>query len=348
MNVKLHHSSSTGVGPAFFTVIVPMYNMEQYIEECLKSVLDQSFHSVELIVVDDGSADGSVAKCLALMDRGHEYILLGQSQSGPNIARNLALEYASGRYVLFMDADDRLNSSALQILHDEMIRYPQTDVTSFGYTFFDDETGVVRAGACPKRRHLRGGDIFVEALAGKDFAGVCWNKCFRRTLLADNHISFVPDQVHGRDLLFSRTTALHAIDWRSLDAVVYESRFRSGSFSRSFSERNIQSAINVAQYHMIIFQDAAVSRGVLPELNYAIYRHLRYIVLLAAFRAGNYSDFKELLSIVRDSPLWRPTAYLFGSRHDRVVGRFTSLLAVQPALCWFVSRMLKRLDFEPY
>jgi len=325
-----------------------MYNMEKYIEECLVSVLKQPFNSIELIVVDDGSTDGSVAKCLDLMVRGYQYILIGQRQGGPNIARNLALNIASGSYVLFIDADDRLSSSVLQLLHDEMIRFPQTDVTSFGYTFFDDETGAIRAGACPPRRHLKNGNIFLEALTGKDFAGVCWNKCYKRTLLSGNDISFVPDQVHGRDLLFSRTVALHAVEWRSLNAVVYESRFRRGSFSRNFSERNIRSAINVAQLHLKLFRDTAVHRDVLPELNYAIYKHLRYIILLAVFRAGTYRDFKNLLSVVQDSALWRPTNYLFGSRHDKFVGRLTSLLVFQPALCWLLSRLLKRLNYEPY
>lgn len=247
-----------------------------------------------------------------------------------------------------MDGDDRLRTSALQLLHDEMIRSPQAEVTSFGYIFFDDDSGVFRAGASPARRHLIEGDIFVEALVGKDFAGVCWNKCYRRTLLVDNHISFIPDQVHGRDLLFSRTVALHAREWRSLDAVLYESRFRVGSFSRSFGEPNIRSAIEVAQYHLRIFQDVALDRGVYPDLNYSIYRHLRYIVLLAAFRGRNYSDFKYLLTIVQNSSLWRPEVYLFGSRHDTLIGRFTSLLVIQPAFCWLLSRLLKRLNYEPY
>lgn len=83
MNVKPHESIGTRGSPAFFTVIVPMYNMEQYIEESLRSVLDQPFHSVELIVVDDGSVDGSVENCLNLMRLGYEYILLGQRQGGP-------------------------------------------------------------------------------------------------------------------------------------------------------------------------------------------------------------------------------------------------------------------------
>jgi glycosyltransferase involved in cell wall biosynthesis len=335
-------------GTPFFSVIVPMYNVERYIDECLQSVLLQKFRSIELIVIDDGSTDESVANCLALMDQGHEFLLLGQRQAGPNVARNLALQHAMGKYLLFIDADDRLCSSALVLLYEEMIRYPSTDVTSFGYAFFDDETGVSRAGACPPRRLLNSEDIFVEALIGRDFGGVCWNKCYQRGFLNKYNITFIPDKIHGRDLIFSRSVAMHARVWRSLDAVIYESRYRAGSFSRNFGEHNIRSAIEVAHTHIEVFRDAALKRGALPQLNYAIYRHLRYIILLGAFRSNCYSEYKRYFQIIQDSPLWGLPEREVVYRCDRFIDRAMSMLIRLPRFCWAMTRVLKRLNYEPY
>lgn len=332
----------------FFSIIIPMYNVERYIHECLNSVLNQSFRAVELIVIDDGSSDESVSSCLAIMDQGHEFVLLGQRQSGPNAARNLALRHVNGEYVLFMDADDRLSLNSLDLLHEEISRYPDSDVISFGYNFFDDETGCVQTIACPSRRHLTGDDIFIEALTGRDFGGVCWNKCYRYSFLLQNSITFIPDKIHGRDLIFSRSAAFHAKEWRSFDAVLYESRFRSGSFSRNFGEVNIRSAIDVANKHIEVFLDGSMRRGVLPQLNYAIYRHLRYISLLAAFRSHSYSEYKGYFQIVQESIVWSQIERDAVGVCDRIPEKAMSTLVKFPRLCWVVARILKRLNYKPY
>ena len=332
----------------FFSIIIPMYNAERYIHECLNSVLNQSFRAVELIVIDDGSSDHSVSNCLAIMDQGHEFVLLGQRQSGPNTARNLALRHVNGEYVLFMDADDRLSLNSLEILYEEICKYPDSDVTSFGYTFFDDETGYTRTSACPSRRHLIGDDIFIEALTGRDFGGVCWNKCFRYSFLLQNRIAFIPDKIHGRDLIFSRSAAFHAKEWRSFDAVIYESRFSSGSFSRNFGERNIRSAIDVANKHIEVFLDGATRRGSLPQLYYAIYRHLRYILLLSAFRSPSYSEYKRYFQIVQESTVWSQIERNTAGVCDRITEKVMSTLLKFPRLCWVFARILKRLNYKPY
>lgn len=332
----------------FFSIIVPMHNAEKYISESLRSVFNQSFFSIELLVVDDGSTDSSVANCMTLLGEGYEFILLGQEQSGPNVARNLALKHASGKYILFMDADDRLSSSGLELLYSEINKYPAAEVVSFGYIFFDDKTGDVRSAYYPSRRDLRGGDIFLEALIGGDFGGVCWNKCYLHTFLKAHDIFFIPDKIHGRDLIFSRSVALEAREWHSFEVVIYESRFRFGSFSRNFNVDNIRSALDVVDKHIDIFYDAALRRGVLPELYYAIYRHLRYIILLSAFRSKSYYEYYNSFFFVKRSAIWMKSelesGYLFDSIRDRLI----SIVIKFPRLSWFLANVMKHLNYEPY
>lgn len=341
-------SESINVCAPFFSIVVPMYNVEKYIEDCLKSVFSQSFKSVQLIVIDDGSTDASVAKSLALFEQGYEFLLLGQCQKGPNVARNLALEHVKGKYILFMDADDKLADAALEKLHSELCVHPQIDVLSFGYEFFDDDSGSIRAGVRPLKRSLKSDDIFSEALTGRDFGGVCWNKCYGREFLLGNNISFVPDKTHGRDLLFSRTVALRAREWETFEEVIYYSRYRAGSFSRKFSEHNVYSAIDVADMHLKLFHDAAAFRGVVALLNYAIHRHLRYIVLLSAFRAKNYLEFKNHLQILRRSSLVNFLSWQIMSSRGQFLDRVMSALTSMPILCWVLARTLKKFKYEPY
>ena len=87
----------------FFSVIVPVYNRENIIENTLKSIFDQSYEDFEVIVVDDGSSDGTVQ---VLREYSDSIIILEQENAGPGAARNYGLQSAKGRYVAFLDSDD--------------------------------------------------------------------------------------------------------------------------------------------------------------------------------------------------------------------------------------------------
>lgn len=335
-------------GEILFSIIIPMYNVERYIGECLRSVIGQSFCSIEIIVIDDQSSDNSVSNCLVLIDQGYDFILLGQKQAGPNVARNLGMKYATGKYVIFIDADDRLSLNALDRLSTELRQFPETEVISFGYEFFNDETGDSRKVSRPSKRHLKSKDIFIESLRGRDFGGVCWNKCYKRAFLLDRDISFIPDRVHGRDLIFSRAVAFYAEDWRSIDVVLYQSRLRSGSYSRDFSERNINSAIDVATKHLDIFHDGAVVLGAVNDLYYAIHRHLRYIIILSAFRSRSFKEHKSYFNLIQRFSLNSVLKSYSTQNNGRFLNKVIYYLTGNPRLIWTIAKILKSLNYEPY
>lgn len=97
-----------------FSIIVPIYNVESYLKECLDSILAQTYKDFELILINDGSIDtsGEIAKTYA---NSHSFItLFNQENSGQSVARNKGLKSAKGQYIVFVDADDRLDSKALE------------------------------------------------------------------------------------------------------------------------------------------------------------------------------------------------------------------------------------------
>lgn len=97
------------------SIIIPIYNGEQYLESCIKSVLNQTLEDLEIICVDDGSTDGSAQVITHLMSKESRIRLLRQKNRGAGAARNLAIENAEGRYVAFLDADDSyLDRNALE------------------------------------------------------------------------------------------------------------------------------------------------------------------------------------------------------------------------------------------
>lgn len=108
--------------PTLISVVMPCFNAEAYVQEAMLSVLQQSYASIELIIVNDGSTDGSTALIEAMAQRHPERVrLLYQNRVGPNAARNQGLSLAQGNYVAFLDADDYWHPDALAKLHAALI-----------------------------------------------------------------------------------------------------------------------------------------------------------------------------------------------------------------------------------
>src|SRR5208283_3845450 len=91
------------------SVIIPVYNAERYLRECLDSVVNQSLHEIEIICVNDGSTDGSLAILDGYEENDKRFKVISKSDEGQAIARNLALTLVSGEYVVFVDSDDHVD-----------------------------------------------------------------------------------------------------------------------------------------------------------------------------------------------------------------------------------------------
>ncbi|MFQ6752305.1 MAG: glycosyltransferase family 2 protein, partial [Clostridia bacterium] len=121
------------------SVIIPCYNQEKYIKECLNSILNQSFKDFEIIAVDDGSTDNTL-NILKSYERIHSNIIvLTQRNKSAGAARNYGLSRAQGKYLLFMDSDDFLDHEAFAIL-DNITNTEKADIYFYNFRTFDDQT----------------------------------------------------------------------------------------------------------------------------------------------------------------------------------------------------------------
>ena len=121
------------------SVIVPVYKVENYIADTVKSIINQSFKNFELILVDDGSPDNSATiaeKLLSVSDI--DYQIIHTENRGVSAARNTGLESANGQYLIMVDGDDVLTQDFLTVYANLMKRYPEADVYSTSFTIFSD------------------------------------------------------------------------------------------------------------------------------------------------------------------------------------------------------------------
>lgn len=124
---------------AFFSIIIPVYNVAPYLRECLDSILSQTFTDWEAICVDDGSTDGSEEILDEYKTKDSRFKVVHQENSGVSAARNRALDEANGVWVLFLDADDLWSKYLLEYVKSGIDKYPLEKLFRFSYQLFEGE-----------------------------------------------------------------------------------------------------------------------------------------------------------------------------------------------------------------
>ncbi|MBQ9659151.1 MAG: glycosyltransferase family 2 protein [Clostridia bacterium] len=183
-----------------FSIIIPMKNADRYIKNALDSIAQQQFDNIEVLVIDDNSDNTDISKYIVdSWKNKHPNISLKslkttKEQGGPGGARNIGLDNARGEYILFLDADDKLNDNALQNIKNAIDENPDTDVFVLGYQLTrrdqyetDKKTFKAPAGKLQESRFFQ---------IGANTAGTIWNCCFKRTLFGEkdeDKIRFKPN-----------------------------------------------------------------------------------------------------------------------------------------------------------
>lgn len=219
------------------SVIIPVYNAEKYLRQCLDSVINQSLREIEIICVDDGSIDGSTDILLEYAAKDERIRVIAQKNGGPGKARNYALTVAAGEYIIFLDADDWFEWNMLSAMIDTAIRN-EADITICKAERFDDLTGKVLDSAWMLKEQYLPGEAFApEEIAGHLFQftyGQVWDKLYSARFLKKTGITF-PDLRCAEDTAFAYKTLLAAGRIAILPEVKVHYRVNvTGSVSNSF------------------------------------------------------------------------------------------------------------------
>ena len=169
----------------FFSVIIPVFNSEEYIERCLDSILANSFSDFEIIVIDDGSSDCSFLICEKYACKDERINLIHTENKGVSCARNIGLKKASGKYICFVDSDDWIEADYFEKLFFEASRNSFPEVILFDYKEVKKNCVVEKAALLhdfSERKYL---DILYHKIPG-----MLWFGIYKSSLLAKNNLSF--------------------------------------------------------------------------------------------------------------------------------------------------------------
>ncbi len=243
------------------SVVVPIYNVENYLKECLDSLVFQTLENFEVILVNDGSTDRSYEIALDYSRKYNNFKLVSQKNSGLSSARNTGISLAKGEYLYFLDSDDYLEKNTLEILYNTS-KKNNLDVLKFSaFTFHDKEKdfkwdhidGYRYSGIY--RKIYDGNHLFLKTETNGDHYASSCLMLLRRQLIVDRDLRYI-EGIVNEDEFFYFELMLVANRVAILNRPLYFRRYRKGSIMQTddYLNKNRSLCIGIQKINDIIHQ----------------------------------------------------------------------------------------------
>lgn len=179
------------------SIVIPIFNAQKYLKECIDSVLSQTYKNIEIILVNDGSTDCSGKICDSYAEKDTRIKVIHNENQGVSVSRNIGIKEAKGLYITFIDADDFVSEQYIEILY-KLIKNDNAEISMIG----NDEQyeGKIIKTNRKIRKILNSEEIIKMMLEEKYLSAVCWGKMYKKVLFEDQSLKFDKDMKIGEDL----------------------------------------------------------------------------------------------------------------------------------------------------
>ena len=235
--------------------IIPVYNVERYLSECVESILQEMPPQCEIVLVDDGASDRCPEICDRYAAADPRVKVIHKENGGLSSARNAGLAVASGEYVTFVDSDDKIYPEALTAVLD-WIRHETADLCFLGADklYADGTRKDLGEGIDGNRLRGQAREAAIAYLAsGAKYPGSAWSKLYKRSFLTEHQLHFPYDRRYSEDLGFVLDCLLCAERFDAISAPFYQYRQgRDGSITNRISAKNF--------YDLLLFITESVEK----------------------------------------------------------------------------------------
>ena len=270
------------------TVIVPVYNVEHYLDKCLDSVIKQTYKNIEIIVVNDGSTDNSGEICQEYAQKDNRIVYIEKENGGLSDARNAGLDQMTGSYVTFVDSDDWIEQDYVETLYQKITEY-QADIAIGNYYSFDEERSVFLFHILGDSYYEKAHDnvsIFENLYENQEMRSFAlisaWGKHYKARLF--EQLRFDIGKL-GEDGYLNQKVYLLSEKVIYLNKGLYAYRIRKGSLSRIWTEKWMHALVDAMSERITLL----ANMGYPLEKHLAIYRQMLEFSL-ANGQASGLSD----------------------------------------------------------
>ncbi|MCI8273211.1 MAG: glycosyltransferase [Clostridia bacterium] len=262
-----------------YSVIIPIYNMEKYLEECINSIVIQKRDDVEIILINDGSTDNSLDICYKYQERYNNIVVIDKANSGTTDTIIQGIKKSSGKYICFSDADDYIDTNYFTVL-DKYIK-DNYDIILFNYSkkYINNTINV-------KINSINYGELDnneVEFLHKKlflDFSKYSfyrWDKAIKSEIIKNNILKINEKTTYLEDHVFSLLNLLSANKIIYINEALYYYRMRKNSVSHSINDKVFEDYEKIKKEMFEIAQKNNITNQVIYSLKlYFLYQYARY------------------------------------------------------------------------
>lgn len=277
-----------------FSIIIPVYNCFSMLEGAIESVVKQpEFEQIELILVDDGSTDGSSAICDEYAERFTNIKVIHQENSGVSVARNSGIKCANGEWICFIDSDDYLLDDALT----KFFKYGEADLICAEHKSNDSDSVGIDA-------YLKAGNCYIteisesleDALASSNnYFYTCWAKLFKRDIIIENNIFFPPGRKFAEDMVFVFTYLRFCKTLSIVDEAVYY-YFINKLNATSVVPKSFETFLFIFEWKKECFNDSGYSNKLLEKWLISSFLFKSFFAIKTA---GTYLKGRDAISYIR-------------------------------------------------
>ena len=316
---------------SLLSIIIPVYNVQDYIDECMKSILGQITDACEIILIDDGSTDKSAEKCDSY--ESERIIVIHKQNGGLSSARNAGLAIAKGKYIAFIDSDDRIaNGSISRIM--KWINNHDADMCFLdAIKFFPDNTIMPLGDEIQKEcvENRRDIEVLCHLSTRPKFPGSSCTKIYSRKFLEEKQIFFPNNRRTSEDLWFVIECLINAKTFGLIEGPYYEYRQkREGSITNTMSENNVESLMLFVEHYCDCFCIDKKPKNQKYEyaMSFIAYEYVQLIVDYAWFRNIDESLRERIV-------LYKWTLKYGASKRLRVISLLSTVFGIR-----FTSKLL--------
>lgn len=232
--------------PNMISIIIPVYNKENTIGRCIESVQRQEYQDVEIILVDDGSNDSSLEICRKYADKDQRIVIIEKKNGGVSSARNEGIKAATGEYIQFVDADDRISPELTKILYEQLTKYnAQLAICGF-VEKCKDGSEIFRKPEKTVLTNVNKMERYVNGLFQNCFLQPCWNKLYVKKYIEKY---FQREFSYGEDLLFNLEylKKIQKIIFISEALYIYDNENSKNSLTAKYREDEISIRVHLLE-----------------------------------------------------------------------------------------------------
>lgn len=224
-----------------FSIIIPVYNVEKYVEKCLKSIDNQSYQKFEAIIVNDGSKDKSDSIIKKYIKDKKQFIYLTKENGGLSDARNFGIKYASGDYIIFLDSDDYIEQDLLKNLN-AILSLKKHDMVRYGLKIVDDSGNLLKSVSNINYNGNKK-NIAISKILNSEFVEPAWLYAYNLNFWKKNNFEYQKGKIHEdyglTPLILSKAQTIGFLDYNGYNYVQ-----RENSIMNQTDYKKIQKRVN--------------------------------------------------------------------------------------------------------